>query len=902
MKIYFELSFDPPHETSSAHEMWLVVIKRNGKSETLRMLLSVNHIYYSEISFSDVQDISFHYYYAFRTEQDILLPEENVQRSFRWKKGMAEEYYLKDDWADPSGSQNTLLKAPFTNAFFKENGEGSYKQAGNAEIKFSVYAPGLDNNKIVCLLGNRSALGDWNTKEPVMMKKYGSKWMTQFRMEENEGECEYKYGLYDIKEGQFLYYEEGKNRKFFFHKNGNKTGTIITDNFSRFAGHPWRGGGAAVPVFSLRSRESFGVGEFTDIRLLADWAEKTGLKVLQLLPVNDTTSTHTWKDSYPYAAISAFALHPIYINLKKIGSLPASHLLEKKYPRIKESLNLLPELDYEKVLDFKWQYLKALYKKEKKTLSEDKRFRIFFKQHQGWLKPYAFFCYLREKYSTADYAEFEEFKIYDEKKINDFLSSEEYEPDKFEIHYFVQYHLHLQLAESVQYAHRKGIAIKGDIPIGISRFGVDAWMNPGQFFLDMQAGAPPDGFATKGQNWGFPVYNWSSMESDHFSWWKKRLQHLALYFDAVRFDHILGFFRIWQIPVEELEGIMGYFYPSSPLTIAEIEEYGILFDESAFCNPVISQEILRDYFDTDASKVADIFLEKTDRKRFAFKKEFSTQRKIDDFFKRKETDHEEFYGYWKQCLLDLISNVLFLRADKEGRAFHPRFGLMNTSSFSYQPKDQQEKLLRLHNEYFYHRNDKLWQQEAMRKLPWLKVSTRMLICGEDLGLMPHSVPDTLRRLGLLGMEVQRMPKQFGIEFTNLQAVPYLSVVTTSTHDTSTLRSWWEEDRGKTQRFFNQVMHHYGTAPYFCEPWVVKEVLTQHFQSPAMLVIIPIQDFLALSGKVRRENPHDERINIPADPLHYWRYRMHLCLEDVIENDELNRDILEMIVSSGRKHN
>lgn len=900
MKIYFELSFNPSSEISSDPDIWLVIHRKNAAERRVRMLRSANPSYHANIDFSDISSLYFHYHYSMEREKGLLIPEENNQRDFHWKKGMNHIFYLKDEWNDSSSNQNVLLKSPFLNAFFRQKKERSFAREEKNKIEFLVYAPGLDKNKKVCLLGNKNALGQWNTGKPVIMQKTDDKWMAQTNIEGHEGEnVEYKYGLYDVKEKRFLYYEEGDNRCFSLYKKEKNTQTIISDNFFRFPDKPWTGGGVAVPVFSLRSKEGLGIGEFTDIKLLADWAEKTGLKILQLLPVNDTTATHTWKDSYPYAAISAFALHPIYINLKKIGSLASSHPLEKKYNPIKDTLNLLPELDYEKVLNYKWEYLKALYKQKKKDFLEDKKFKSFFKQHQNWLKPYAVFCYLRDQYKTADYSAFEGLKLYDIDKINEFLSSGRYDPEEVGIHYFIQFHLHLQLSESIQYAHKKGIAIKGDIPIGIYRHSADAWIHTDQFFLNMQAGAPPDSFAVKGQNWGFPTYNWSVMESDNFSWWRKRLQHLSLYFDAIRFDHILGFFRIWQIPIDQLEGIMGFFYPSKPFSAAEIKQRGILFDESTFCQPLITLDILQQYLDGDAQEVIRIFLEKTEHDKLVFKPDFDTQRKIEEFFNGRDRHGESYPGYWKQCLFDLVSNVLFFRANEEKAFFYPRFGMMKTSVFFSLPKDQQDKLLQLHNDYFYNRHDRLWQREAFKKLPALKTSTAMLVCGEDLGMMANSVPETLHQLGILGMEVQRMPKKFGIEFTNLQDVPYLSVVTTSTHDTSTLRSWWEEDRGKTQRYFNQMMHHYGTAPYFCEPWVVKEILMQHFQSPAMLVIIPIQDLLGLSGSLRRENPHDERINVPADPCRYWRFRIHLNLEELIENNDLNSIIRGLVVSSGR---
>lgn len=905
MRIHFELSFNPLRELTKEAEVYLITSAEKGAARKLPMKQDADdHRWSCEMELPDSRSFSLKYHYIYFIDERIQIPEENRHRIFKWKPGMSGAFYLSDYWNNPSEPQNALLKSPFTKAFLHEKqGEKLESQSfilTSFTHSFSVLMPVLEHGKSLCLLGNNAALKHWDTKHPVMMKRDGIKWSAKVDFAKAEkGIIEYKYGIYDNVAERFLAYEQGENRQFLSKKGKEPSCTLITDNFCRFSTSPWRGGGVSVPVFSLRSEDSVGIGEFSDIKLLVDWAQKTGLKVLQLLPVNDTAATKTWRDSYPYAAISAFALNPVYINLKKTGAFSPKPLFEKKYNKTKERLNLLPEADYESVLKFKWEYLKALYKICKKDFIKNKKFNSFFRQNKSWLLPYAVFCCLRDKYGTTDYSQFGEFSIFNDEQVNDFASEKHSWFDQIAIHYFVQFYLHLQLEEAVKYAHKKGIAIKGDIPIGIYRYSVDAWMNPSQFFLNMQAGAPPDGFAVKGQNWRFPTYNWEVMTSDGFSWWRNRLQHLSLYFDAIRFDHILGFFRIWQIPSDEVEGIMGHFYPSKPFSFSEFKEKSISFDESRFCDPLITPALLDEYFDHDALEVKKVFLKETEDGYYKLKDEFKTQRQIESFFKRGEDMGNALPGYWKQGLFDLASNVLFFPANKEKTLFHPRFGMMETVSFLKLPEEQQRKLRRLHDDYFYHRHEKLWQEEAFKKLPSLKENTDMLVCGEDLGMMPQSVPETMRLLGLLSLEVQRMPKQWGQEFLDMAGIPYLSVITTGTHDMSTLRSWWEEDRARSQRFYNEVMHHHGTAPYFCEPWVVKEIILQHLQSGAMLAILPVQDLLGLSGTVRRENPQDERINIPANPEHYWRYRMHISLEELLLNQDLNETIRTMIYSSGR---
>ena len=225
----------------------------------------------------------------------------------------------------------------------------------------------------------------------------------------------------------------------------------------------------------------------------------------------------------------------------------------------------------------------------------------------------------------------------------------------------------------------------------------------------------------------------------------------------------------------------------------------------------------------------------------------------------------------------------------------------NTPSFRYLDWNTQQQLKDLYVDFFYRRQDHFWKDEAMMKLPPLKESTNMLICGEDLGMVPACVPEVMKQLGILSLEIQRMPKDSQKEFFHPADAPYLSVITPSTHDMSTIRGWWEEDRGKTQRFFNHELGQWGDAPWFCEPWINKAIVIQHLYSPAMWSIFQLQDLLGMSESIRRENPHDERINVPANPKNYWKYRIHLTLEDLIGEKDFNEEFKGYIDSSGRNN-
>lgn len=806
-----------------------------------------------------------------------------------------------DYWNHSGDVGNAFLTAPFQEVLLKRNRAGS--TGINKKVYthlFRVKAPLLKEGEVLCMTGSNTALGNWNTKRPLLSGRDASPWWTaKISLKPTDFPLQYKYGIYNQETGKFLDFESGDNRLL----EGPvppKTLTVVSDGFARFTHRTWRGTGMSIPVFSIRTRDGFGTGEFHDIKLLADWAKQVGIKLLQILPVNDTTATLTWKDSYPYAAISAFALHPLYLHLPAVGKLDDQDPLQKQYLREQKTLNGLPETDYEAVLRYKLEYLKTLYLQQKARFLAEKDYLEFFEDNKYWLIPYAAFCYLRDKFKTADSSQWGKYSRYDAAMARHLVSPRQEHFDAIAVYYFMQYHLHRQLRDVVAYAHGQGIVLKGDIPIGIYRYSADAWVTPDQYFMDTQSGAPPDDFAVKGQNWGFPTYNWERMEEDGFAWWKKRFRQMAAYFDAFRIDHILGFFRIWQIPASAIEGILGHFYPAIPVSLEEFAARGIWFDYDRFCLPYITAPVLHDLFGPEAESVKEYFMIRLEGGRYRLKPEFATQALVAQYFQRREERTATFNGEIKAGLFMLLSNVLFFEEKGSGRKqFHPRYGMENTVSFQVLDRPAREKLRELYVDYFYRRQDDFWRRQAMRKLPAIKKATNMLICGEDLGMVPRAVPGVMKDLGILSLEIQRMPKNPATEFFHPKDAPYLSVVTPATHDMSTIRGWWMEDRDSTQRFYNTLLGRQGEAPGCCEPRVVKDIILQHLNSPAMWAIFQLQDLLGMSGELRRENPDDERINIPGIANYYWRYRMHIPLEDLIKDITFNGRLKECIRSSGR---
>lgn len=838
------------------------------------------------------------------------------------------------DYFNPAGLvENTFTTQPFANIFFRKKADARLKMPAKYTHLFRVKAPLLGADEIPCILGHSVALRNWDTSAPLLMQFAGKKngdgwWEAYIDLSAENFPLGYKYGVWNLRSNRFTGFEEGTNRAIYAPPS---PGLVIHhDNFARFTHMPWRGAGVAIPVFSLRSKNSFGTGEFTDLILLADWAKSVGLKVIQLLPVNDTSAGGGWTDSYPYAAISAFALHPLYLNLAEVAGKAQASIL-KPFAKKQKELNAAAAVDYEAVMEAKWAVIRQLYAAQKTAFLTNPEFIGYFTENRHWLIPYAAFCYLRDKNGSSDFNTWSAHRVYKEKDIEKLVSPGAAHYDEVAVHYFVQWHLHRQLKAAADYAHEHGLALKGDIPIGIYRNSCDAWMNPELYNMDMQAGAPPDDFAVNGQNWGFPTYNWERMKADGFAWWRQRFRQMSLYFDAFRIDHILGFFRIWSIPLHAVEGILGYFVPALPVTEQELHAAGIGFDYERLCKPYITDTILWELFGDGAGAVLNHFLERLPADnylpgdgQYRFKAAFDTQRKVTAFFSSTSAPSSEGEGRpgaaapatsplpfmggvggevgVEKQLLSLLTNVILFDVTPDGaaeRQYAFRFGMENTSSFKYLPAAVKEPLKALYVDYFFRRQDDFWQQEAMEKLPALKRSTNMLICGEDLGMVPHCVPDVMQELGILSLEIQRMPKKTGSTFFHPKDAPYLSVVTPSTHDMSTIRGWWEEDRQLIQRFFNELLHFEGTAPYFCEPWANRLIVEQHLHSPAMWAIFQLQDLMGMDGALRRSNPHDERINIPANPKHYWQYRMHLTLEELHSAEGFNGVLRQMVRDSGR---
>lgn len=839
---------------------------------------------------------SYTYYYSVEREGRAVKTEWLIikhQLDVNAKKAVA--YTLYDHWkAMPEDAY--LYSSAFTDCINHQAPQEMKPETGSKIVRLIVRAPQLRDGERLGVLGADKALGAWDVQKILPMTQHTyNEWVADIDATHLEGShLEFKFVAFRNAKNDLLW-ENSMNRTVDLPEM--KAGELVSYELDQafFALYNRKLAGTQVPVFSLRTRKSAGIGDFGDLKTMIDFVASTGQKVLQLLPINDTTITHTWTDSYPYSCISVFAIHPQYADLHALPELKDAKA-RAEAEKTRAELNALDKIDYEKVNDFKINYLRQIFNQEGEKMMKTAEYKAFFQDTELWLVPYAQYSYLRDKNGTADFNQWPDHQVWDEAERKALADPKTAAYKNVAFFYFVQFVLDRQMQEAHEHAKAKGVILKGDIPIGVNRNGCDVWMEPKYFNLNGQAGAPPDDFSANGQNWGFPTYNWFEMLKDGCQWWNRRFQNMARYFDAYRIDHVLGFFRIWEIPVHSVHGLLGQFAPALAMSREEIESYGLHFQEDRFTRPFITDWVLDRMFHERAGEVKEKYLDRLDDERYQMKPEVDTQRKVEALF-ADATDEKELW--LRDGLYALISDVLFVRDHTNPGVFHPRISAQ--LDFIYESLYDNDKAAfnRLYNDYFYRRNNQFWYQEAMKKLPKLVQATRMLVCAEDLGMVPDCVPWVMDELKILSLELQSMPKDPSVKFGHLSRNPYRSVCTISSHDMPTLRMWWDENIQRTQEYYNTMLYRQGSAPHPLPGWLASDIISRHLTSPSMLCILSIQDWLATDEALRLPDADAERINIPANPKHYWRYRMHLNIEDLAADKRFVQNITEMISQSGR---
>ena len=811
--------------------------------------------------------MSFTYYYIVADADGKELRREWTMMHRDYAFDSTKTFIFNDQWHDmPLNTHLYSAAYQVTTNFQSIGGKGGEQQGDKKGAKklplfrktllFRVSAPQLTDEQMVAIVGSHPALGSWNPARYLPMENTGrNDWMATLNVDWISMPLEYKYVIINRKTHELQAWEEGDNRMATDELADGEV-MVLNGEPLRWAEKPWRVAGVCVPVFALRSEHSCGVGDFGDLRRLVDWAVLTGMKAIQVLPVNDTTIYHQWGDSCPYNIVSAFALHPQYIDLEQLGTLKNKQQMTA-YRRQQRELNALSYSDYVAVEKVKSEYVHQIFQEKGSQTLNSADFKSWREENKEWLVPYL------------------EWKA---------------DEDSDEVA-FVQYHLHLQLKAAADYARSKGVFLKGDQPIGLNRKSADTMEHPEYFNMDMQMGAPPDFFSVKGQNWGSPTYRWD-MVGDFFH---RRLKHEEQYFDAIRIDHVLGYFRFWEIPKEQLYGTMGHFSPSMPLTEGEIEYFGLPFRKDFLTRPFINERTIERFFGIHAKYVKDNFLTKKPYGLYELKEEVDTQRKVDKLFREKDDEN----SLWiRDGLMRLVANVLFVEDPYQQEMYHPRIMACDEPVFEALTADERDAYMRLYNNYFFQRHSMFWGNTGYHNLSKILSDTHMLVCAEDLGLMPDCVEPVLNALRILTLEIQQMPKQKGIEFTHLDGNPVRSVATISTHDIAPLRLWWEENSERAQRFYATMLQKQGRAPQHLPAHLAEEIIARHLYSPSMLCILALQDWLAMDSELWNKHPREERINVPSS-ANQWKYRMHLTIEQLMAAERFNKKVKTMVTRSKR---
>ena len=809
MKLLFNLEY-----RTTFGETLVLNIKNggdDGKYSPYKMTSNDGQHWFCEINRPAKLGTYIDYYYSVMHGDEEARHEWLVQaHRLEFIAEKANRYVIYDHWIDiPEDSY--MYSSAFTDCIMVNQRELSVNTNYHRTVRMKVRAPQLRIGEQLGIVGPGDALGNWDPVKAVPMFEHDyHEWVVSLDADKLPQTFEFKFVLLGI---DVPMWEECGNRTISLPEIGNSEVVVYELQQAYFSVYPWKGAGTVIPVFSLRSEGSFGVGDFGDLKKMVEWVDKTNQRILQVLPINDTNMTGTWQDSYPYNSISIYALHPQYTDFRQLPAIK-DEAKRAEFEALRQELNALPQIDYERMFKAKIAYLRELFAQEWKHVKATKAYKEFFENNKEWLVPYAAFCYYRDQYGTAVFSQWPK-----EATVEAIRSTNQ----EVQFWYFVQFNLDQQMHAAHDFARDHRVILKGDIPIGISRDGVEAWVEPKYFNLNGQAGAPPDAFSADGQNWGFPTYNWDEMLKDGCQWWVRRFRKMAQFFDAYRIDHVLGFFRIWEIPVPETSGLKGQFAPALGMSREEIEGYGV-------------------------------------------------------------------YNHMELFLVD------HKRADR----WHPRIAVQYTEDYERLDDGEKYNFNRLYNDYFYRRNNQFWYQEAMKKLPRLTQATRMLCCAEDLGMVPDCVPWVMNELRILSLEIQSMPKDDKVRFGHLSRNPYRSVCTISTHDMPTLRQWWDEDEERTQDYFNSMLYRGGAAPHPLPGWLAKDIVSRHLTSPSMLCLLSLQDWLSIDEQLRLPDANAERINIPANPRHYWRYRMHLTIEQLLKSDDFNETIKTLVKQSGRR--
>jgi 4-alpha-glucanotransferase len=628
--------------------------------------------------------------------------------------------------------------------------------------------------------------------------------------------------------------------------------------------------GVLVPLFSLRTKDSVGVGEFNDLLLLGKWCVQAGLDLIQLLPVNDTGD-----ESSPYSALSAYALNPIFTTLKAIPEYKGLNedlkkTIDRKISSLKGTTEKSERLAYKTVLYGKLEILKDIFATVEKDIADDAAFKKWIKANP-WVKEYSVFRTIKEDYKQKSWQEWDEFQEGTKETINTICSDKKYH-NRCLFYSWLQFRLEQQFSAVSKKLTKLGILLKGDIPILMNEDSVDVWAHRDIFQIDSRAGAPPDMFSAQGQNWGFPIYNWDELEKQDYGWWRERLKVADKYYHAYRIDHVLGFFRIYSIYKSHSSGILGNFNPMSPIHKNDL--FSIGFDEGRIkwlAEPHIQGHWIRERYQGRALEIVARFFDRIgDEDLYLFKDQVDGEKYI---------EHSPIEDDEKGTLLEWYRDRTLNKIDEDH--YSASWFFRQCSRFQQLYDDERNKFESLVARKQYE-SEQLWEAIGYKILEMMKGTVGMLTCAEDLGVIPDCVPRTLENLDILGLRIPRWAREWGAPgepYIPHTQYPKLSVCAASVHDTSTLREWWEFEDGKHE--FWQSLGLPGPCPEEYSTEVAIQVLSKLSETSSAVLVLQIQDLFACCEPYRVSDSRDERVNIPGTYQDSnWTYRIPWKIEEL----------------------
>lgn len=661
--------------------------------------------------------------------------------------------------------------------------------------------------------------------------------------------------------------------------------------------------GIVVPISALYTKDCPSCGDFLALKDLADFCEKAGFSIVQLLPVNDTGT-----QSSPYSGLSAFALHPLFIRINALPEFAAAMKGNKAfataYKAFEKEFGYKKRFDYDAVLGEKTKLLHLLFNYIEKKNSKDeaeanklnKELAKFVRSNQ-WIIPYAVFKNIKDENMQASWKSWDESiqKLsYDQIKLKWQNKAKKSSHDFF---VWCQLRASEQFKEGAESLRAKKIILKGDIPILMNEDSVDCWTYPEFFRQELRAGSPPDGGNPMGQNWGFPTYDWDRLEADEFTWWKDRIKTSAQYYDAFRIDHILGFFRIWASKENETTAYLGHTIPYADFTRKTLNELGFDDDRIKWISePHIPTGTIENitWNHDEATAVLEKVCDRVKTEElWTFKKEIDGDKEIYamNFFEDEGKNNavkNALAEKWRDRSLIQIKKDRFIKV----------YAFENSTAWKTLSGEEQEKLRKLFEEIEVKEN-KLWEKQATTTLSAIVHASDMIPCAEDLGVNLPVMPEVLKKLDILSLKVIRWTRQWekpGQPYIPFTDYPELSVATTSVHDSSTLRQWWNQEKDSVWAFINSVECENkpdGNSAF--TPEIAEFILRSLASCKSALLINPLQDYLFLEHSFYLENEDDERINIPGSVNTFnWTYRIPVTIEEMSGNKGLLNKIKTIV--------